>query len=115
MRVAPQYSIDTYLSRRQHRRFAVQENATFEVKGRIYHCAIIDISGGGAGLTISPMVQLPERQGVLTSQRFGAFVCNVRYQSRDRFGVQFVQDRNAQEAFDQKLCALLDGPAAPAD
>ena len=115
MSVAPEVSVDSYLSRRQYRRFEVEEPATFEVKGRIYHCTIIDVSAGGAGLTISPKVQLPERQGVLTCQRFGAFVCNIRYQSRERFGVQFVQDQSAEADLDLKLGELLGEASTPAD
>ena len=115
MSVAPEVSVDRYPSRRRYRRFDVGERATFEVKGRIYHCTVIDISAGGAGLTISPMVQLPERQGVLTCQRFGAFVCNIRYQFRERFGVQFVQDQSAEAALDRLLGKLLGEATTPAD
>lgn len=115
MRAAPQIGAETFVSRRQHRRFEVEEQATFEIKGRLYHCTLVDISAGGAGLTISPMVRMPERQGVLTSPRFGSFVCNIRYQFQDRFGVEFIHDTPAQEVLDAQLGEILGEAAIKAD
>lgn len=78
-----------HAEQRAHKRYATQELAKLEIEGRAYTCTLVDISAGGASIRISPAVEIPGGRGVLLSEKFGNFTCNVRYRSLDAIGVQF--------------------------
>lgn len=90
-------------SRRRSPRYYVDEQAELKFGEQDFACRIVDITPEGAGLRFDPMPGNALRSGVLVSERFGQFHCNVKYATSARIGVEFILSDQARNDLRQKL------------
>ena len=90
-------------SRRRNPRYYVDEHAVLKFGGQDFACRIVDITPEGAGLHFDPVPGNVSRAGMLVSERFGQFRCNIKYTTLARVGVEFILSDQARDKLRQKL------------
>ncbi|USG60026.1 PilZ domain-containing protein [Sneathiella marina] len=94
------------INRRAHRRVLVSNMTTVSHEGDQYQAKVLNISAGGAGISLD--VRLADQSRISVNvENFGIIPARVVRQMRDGIGVKFEMSEEKEQAFIRQVTKIV--------